>query len=189
MLEALSSHKNTFKLAIIYTIVITSIFTLSCSSSSPSQLSEPDNILTGKERIYECAANGLYALCRKSGISISYKDCLELLPPAPIGNSMLEFKAALMSLGFHVEAQRLTIDELTSIQLPAVILVFTLDSMELSTVKPPPGHYFVLWPLDEHSVEVLYYPREPAVVSWNHWARFLHSVGDETIPSLLCSAP
>jgi len=99
---------------------------------------------------------------------------------------MLEFKAALISLGFGVEAQRLTGGELANIQVPAVVLISAPENLESARMQPA-GHYLVLWPLDENSVQILDYPHEPIALSRDYWAAHLHRVGANSIPVLLCS--
>ena len=78
------------------------------SSSLFAQISTKDNSSVSCPvtiRVYDCAANNLYVLSRKAGIQITYQKCIELLPFTRQGNSMLEFKQALETLGFEVEAK------------------------------------------------------------------------------------
>ncbi len=172
------------------TLTIPVIFFCGCSLSSLSPQNEPDRLSRtmrpAKGRIYDCAANSLYGLCRKSNIEISYKECLELLPHTGEGNSMLEFKGALMSLGFNVEAVRLTADEFAGLRVPAVVLMFPPESAWDGTEQPPVGHYSVLWPLDDQSFEMLDYPRQPVVFGTEYLIRHLRMTKIETLPVLLC---
>jgi len=107
------------KMTIVHTIVIAGIFSPACSLTSlrnQTDLEESSPIVYANNgRTYHCAANSLYCLSRRSDIEISYQTCVELLPITTRGNSMLEFKEALESLGFNVEAQRLTAEELANI--------------------------------------------------------------------------
>lgn len=177
------------KIVIVCTIVITSTFFQSCthpSLSNQTNLDKPrPEASTASGRIYDCAANGLYALCSKSNIQITYEECCELLPFTNKGNSMLEFKAALVSLGFQVEAQRLTVDELANIRVPSILLMLPTES-PYATLALSSGHYLVLWPLDEERIQILDYPREPIVLSMDYWSEHLHDIGVKNIPILLC---
>jgi len=111
---------------------------------------------------------------------------MELLPPRAGGNSTLEFKNALLSLGFDVEAQKIDVDELSNIQVPSVLLVLPTENLE-SGWAPSFGHYFVLWPLDKQRVRILDYPRESVVFSIDYLIRHLRSAGITNIPVLVCS--
>ncbi len=177
------------KATVVSIVVIASIFFAGCSRSSLTTQTELDKsslpTCTTHGQIYDCAANSLYSLCQKSDIPISYQLCLELLPLRQEGNSMLEFKSALLTLDFSVEAQRLTADELANIQDPTVVLISPPEKHEPAKMQPA-GHYLVLWPLDEISVQILDYPREPIAVSRDYWAAHLRRVGANSIPALLC---
>ena len=115
-----------------------------CSTSqsadiAPIPLPRPDS--SAERRIYDgaCAANSTYVLCHRSKIKISYSECLKLLPfDRKKGNSMLELKAALISLGFNVEAQRLAADEFSNIQVPAIFLVSVPPRRGSITTTPIP---------------------------------------------------
>jgi len=111
---------------------------------------------------------------------------MKLLPPKLGGNSMLEFKDALVSLGFGVEAQKLTIDELANIRVPSVVLILPPKKLQ-GTGALPLGHYLVLWPLDEEKVRVLDYPHDPFVLSVDYLVRHLRDASITNIPVLLCS--
>jgi len=167
-----------------------SLFFLGCSSPDLQKHSEPEISAAvrcrTKGRIYDCAANSVYALCRKCGIQVSYEQCLELLPMRREGNSMLEFKVVLESMRFEVQAQRITVDELANIRVPAILLVLPPDSTEETMAGPVQGHYLVVWPLDTESVEILDYPCDPAVVFTDLSIDHLHSIGVKRIPILLC---
>ena len=60
-------------------------------------------------------------MCRISDIDMSYKKCLELLPISSKGNSMLEMKQALESLGFSAKPLRIKVDEITNLHVPAIM--------------------------------------------------------------------
>ena len=172
------------------TLTIPVIFFCGCSLPSLSPQNEPDRLSRtmrpAKGRIYDCAANSLYGLCRKSNIEISYNECLELLPHTSEGNSMLDFKGALMSLGFKVEAVKLTADEFAGLQVPAVVLVLPPPEARLGPHQSTLGHYLVLWPLDDRAFEILDHPREPVRISRDYWVRHLRMTKIETLPVLLC---
>jgi len=178
------------KITLTYTIIVAVLFLSGCSPSSlrsKSDSRKPSPALrAGNRRIYDCAANNLYDLCRKSNIEISYQECLELLPFTPEGNSMLEFKGALMSLGFEVEAVRLTPDEFANVRVPTVLLMLPPEKSWTNTAEPFVGHYRVLRPLNEESLEILDYPRDPVVVSTDYWIRHLRRIGVKNVPVLLC---
>lgn len=177
------------KINLVYLIATIIILSQGCNHplASNHQYS-PDMLCTAaettSERIYDCAANSLYALCRKSNIPIQYEECLELLPFTSKGNSMLEFKAALLCLDFQVEAQMLTIEELANIRVPATLLMPDTENM-----AQPYGHYLILWPLADGEIQILDYPREPIVLSTEHWIRHLKTAGIKKIPVLLCGKP
>lgn len=167
-----------------------SLFFLGCSSLDLHKHSEPEISAAvrcrTKGQIYCCAANSLYALCRKCGIQVSYEQCLELLPMRREGSSMLEFKVVLESMGFEVQAQRITVDELANIRVPAILLALPVETPEETRSQVLQGHYLVVWPLDTESVEILDYSRGPAVVFTDLWIDHLHSIGVKSIPILLC---
>jgi len=99
---------------------------------------------------------------------------------------MLEFKSALLSLGFEVEAQKLNVNELANIRTPSVLLVLPPENLE-GRWAPAFGHYVVLWPLDEQRVRVLDYPRDSVTFSIDYLIRHLRTAGITNIPVLLCS--
>ena len=176
-------------LKITLTCTIASIFFLGCTQAllnTRTNFDKPSPVVgPASGRIYDCAANSLYSLCQRANIPISYKMCLELLPFSAEGNSMLEFKTALLALGFQVEAQRLTVDELANIRVPSILLMLSPEYPD-AKAQPVTGHYLVLWPLDEESVQILDYPRAPVVLSTNYWIRHLQRIGVTDIPILLC---
>jgi hypothetical protein len=97
---------------------------------------------------------------------------------------MLEFKHALETLGFEVEAQKLVVDELNNLRVPAVILV----SPPQKSKRKEPYHYIIVWPLTDNMVQVLDYPNSPIIISAEYWAKYLHSIGVKDIPVLLCGS-
>jgi ABC-type bacteriocin/lantibiotic exporter with double-glycine peptidase domain len=129
----------------------------------------------------DCAANSLYALCRKAKIRVSHQECLKLLPLTDKGNSMLEFKNVLRSLGFQVEAQRLDVEEFADLRVPAIVLILPPYGAEANA-----GHYLVLWPLDGQTVQILDYPHHSVTISVDYWIRHLRRIGIENVPVLLC---
>jgi len=171
-------------------ILLASIFVLGCSllpldRRSNYKKPSPTGSLTSKVPLH-CAANSLYALCAEWDIPASLQLCMELLPPRPGGNSMLEFKNALLSLGFEVDAQKLNVNELANIRAPSILLVLPPENLE-GGWAPPFAHYVVLWPLDKQRVRILDYPRESVVFSVDYLIRDLRSAGITNIPVLLCS--
>ena len=147
-------------------------------SAAPRQFSKG-----GGDRVYVCAANTLFLLCRLSNMQIPYNRCLELLPISPQGNSMLQMKRALQSAGFSVEALRVSPDELTQISVPAVVLASEPRSAD-DAAKP--GHYFAVRPLSAGTVQVIDFPETPLVLDREDWGRHLTSKGVNDIPILLC---
>jgi hypothetical protein len=138
-------------------------------------------------RVYDCAANSLYVLCRKMHIAVSYDKCLQLLPIACEGNSMLAVKQALASLGLRAEAQRISVDELADISGPAIVWI-SFEGQELAGSRLL-GHYFVLWSTSEGVVQVLDYPKEPVVLPIDLWMQHLHSTRLRDLVVLLCQQP
>lgn len=177
------------KTAITIIIIITIICVQGCRSlkldrqANSGKLSQ--TVFHPHEGLRRCAADSLYALCTESNIPVSQQLCMELLPPSHQGNSMLEFKKALLSLGFEVEARRLSVDELTTIHVPSVLLILPLQTLQ-DTWGPPLGHYIVLWPLDEENVRILDHPRDPFVLSMGYLAHLLRDAGITNIPVLFC---
>jgi len=110
---------------------------------------------------------------------------LELLPPTNIGNSMLEFKAALLCLDFQVEAQMLTINELANIRVPSILLIPTPEK-HYAALERRFSHYVLLWPLADEKIQIINYPREPKDLSATHLVRHLRNIGIKKIPVLLC---
>lgn len=183
-------HKHQMSL---WLILFLFLFLTGCGSSSSynqsdltKSLASPD---TSHGRIYDCAANSLYALCTNANIQISYEECLELLPFTSQGNNMLELKGALIYLGFKVEAQRLTVDELAQVQVPAIILAAPQNQNEEFLFKTCSGHFFVLWPMDDRTVKLIDYPRDPVILFIDDWIHHLHNIGVESVPALLCGKP
>jgi ABC-type bacteriocin/lantibiotic exporter with double-glycine peptidase domain len=174
-----------------YAVLIACALLLSCAQPNSGSLScgkrQQASLVNG--RIYDCAANSLYAFCHKWGIDVSYEKCLELLPLTDRGNSMLEFKHALESFGFEATAQRLTPDEFAHLKMPAVVLILPPEHFRTSTAEQYPGHYLVLWPMDEQSLQILDYPHQPVIISRDYWIRHLRRVGIESAPVLLCGKP
>jgi len=184
------AHRATIRIFTIHAITIASVFFLSCSSPSFRNQTNFGKSChatsSSNKQLCECAANSLYSMCSKSDIPISHQLCMELLPPKQQGNNMLEFKAALLSLGFQVEAQKLSVDELANTSVPTVFLLFTPESLELAGAQPI-GHYLVLWPLDKEKVKILNYPHEPVTLSRDYLVKHLHRAGINNAPVLLCS--
>lgn len=48
------------------------------------------------------------------------------------------------------------------------------------------GHYLVLYPVNGERVEILDYPRDPTVVSFEYLGRHIRRAGITHIPALLC---
>lgn len=119
-------------------------------------------------------------------MEISYSECLELLPLQPTGNSMFEFKQALISLGFSVEAVRLSPQEFAGLRVPAVVLVLPPRVSWPDPQEPPLGHYLVLWPLGNGMLEILDHPRKPISISITYWIRHLQMTKIENLSVLLC---
>jgi len=101
---------------------------------------------------------------------------------------MLEFKWVLESIGFEVQSQRISIDELADIRVPAILLVLPVETPEEATspTRSVQGHYVVVWPSDSETVEILDYPREPTVLFTDSWISQLRNIGVKSIPVLLC---
>ena len=119
-------------------------------------------------------------------MGVTYEQCLELLPLTAQGNSMLEFKCALLSLGIDVDAQRLGPEELADIEVPVVVL--QLPPPVVASGDPVAmGHYFVVWPLDDQRIKLLDYPREPVVLARDNWLKHLQAAEARAMPTLLCS--
>jgi hypothetical protein len=110
-----SIHKAMLKRD-IRALILASILVTGCSLLSPDrQTNSEKESRTGclaPDAPFHCAANSLYALCAEYDIPASLQLCIELLPPRRGGNSMLEFKNALLSLGFNVEARKIDVGEL-----------------------------------------------------------------------------
>jgi len=136
--------------------------------------------------LFDCGASSLYGLCTRSGINISYDDCVRLLPKSSKGNNMLEFKNALQHLGFNVRAEQFSADQSGDLNLPCIVLLMPSG---INAIGRPPGtigHYLVLWPADAEKVEIIDYPRPPVIISRNYWGKHLQTVGIKTIPVLIC---
>jgi len=136
-----------------------------------------------------CAARSLYRLCRHCEIEISYEKCRQLLPVGRQGNSMLEVKTALQSLGFHVRPQRITITEFADIRQPAVVLLSAPQNPQLRLPGKNLGHYLVVCPEPEHHIRILDNPRNPVTVSTDYWIQHLRRLHIHKIPILLCRPP
>jgi ABC-type bacteriocin/lantibiotic exporter with double-glycine peptidase domain len=139
---------------------------------------------TGPE--FDCAASSLYGLCSKSGINLSYEQCLRFLPRSPKGNNMLEFKKVLEQLRFNVIAEKFTADELADINTPCVLLLYPPANVQASQSSKPLGHYIVLWPDEENKFEIIDYPRPTYVLKKDYFIKHLQTVGINNIPVLLC---
>ena len=99
---------------------------------------------------------------------------------------MLELKAALISLGFNVEAQRLAADEFSNIQVPAIFLVSAEEEKTETAANPAVGHYFLWWPIDKENVQIVDYPRSYRIFSKKDWIARLHKDNVRDLPVLLC---
>jgi hypothetical protein len=183
-------HKHQMSL---WLILFLFLFLIGCGSFSPYNQSNltklPASPNKSHGRIYDCAANSLYALCTNANIQISYEECLELLPFTPQGNNMLELKGALIYLGFKVEAQRLTVDELSQVRVPAIILAEPKSQNEGFVSTTYSGHFFVLLPMDNKTIKLIDYPRDPVILFIDDWISHLHNIGVENAPILLCGKP
>ena len=138
------------------------------------------------ERIYDCGANSLFLLCRISGVDASYKKCLELLPISSKGNSMLEMKQALESSGFNVEALRIKIHEIANLRVPTLMCVHPPKDAIVHKKFKNLGHYLVVVPLDNSTVQIIDYPRAPVIFPTQIWIKHLSSVGITDFPIILC---
>jgi hypothetical protein len=67
----------------------------------------PDSGAQKGIRIYDCGVDSLFLVCRISGVDVSYKKCLELLPLTQKGIRMLEMKRFLEFLGLNVSPLRI----------------------------------------------------------------------------------
>ncbi len=167
------------------------LFTACAPSSSVSNNSynEPARkICSPIDLSFDCAASSLYGLCKKSGINISYKDCVAILPRSEQGNSMLEVKRALQTVGFEVSAEKLSISQSGEINTPCVVLLFPPGTDTVGgRHSRAMGHYLVLWPVDSNKIEIIDYPRPVFVLSRDYWVRHLKTVGIRSFSALLCT--
>lgn len=133
-----------------------------------------------------CAANSLYALCSRANLKLSHQQCMKLLPARREGNNMLEYKMALDSLGFRVQAQWLSASEFNTLDIPAILLVPCLGKTQPNGFEGSIGHYLVLWPLDNEAVEILDRPCNRPILTRRYWVKHLQRTGLEQILALLC---
>lgn len=155
-------------------------------TSVQSPAAEPNASGVGASRVYDCAANSLFLLCRMAGKSVSYEQCAELLPMTHQGNSMLEMKRSLVSVGFHVEAVRINVEEISRMQVPAILFACPPSDAITKKEQSGLGHYLVVLPLGDEEYQVLDFPRSPIVLSGDVWAKYLRSIGIENVSILLC---
>ncbi|MFC1781822.1 DUF1573 domain-containing protein, partial [Planctomycetota bacterium] len=137
-------------------------------------------------RIYDCAANTLFVMCQISDVQVSYEKCLELLPITSKGNSMLEVKQALESLGFNVKPLSITTDEIANIRVPTIMWAHPPEGDIVRKDSRNIGHYIIVIPVDNNSVQVLDFPQSPVILPVQPWSRHLSSNGIENIPLILC---
>ncbi len=133
-------------------------------------------------KIYDCAANSLYIRCRLEEKDVTYARCLELLPLRRGGNSMLEVKNALEELSFNVCPQRIMINELRDIRVPAIILDLGAEGQSNKM-----GHYLVISPKREGMVQILDYPKQPNLMHVDRLIMSLRAQGVTEVLILLCS--
>src|SRR5439155_24651438 len=131
----------------------------------------------------------LYLVAHVMAVEVSYDRCLELLPNTTTGNSMLEFKKALQTLGLKSEAMQLSPAEFVRLRSPTVVYV-----------KPPPkddptisqvarlGHFFVSRPTPT-GLQLLDYPYETEVISREDYEKYLGSRGLKEIVALVITEP
>jgi len=60
------------------------------------------------------------------------------------------------------------------------------EDYQVNRAEPFLGHYLLLWPLEEGSVQIQNYPHEPVVLSIDYLIRHLRRIDVENIPVLLC---
>jgi len=135
-------------------------------------------------RVYDCAANSLYILCKLDGRQIPYEKCLGYLPITKNGNNMLEFKKALIEIGYNVEAQKLCPEELRNIRVPCVVLS---ESPDKNGNSGSLGHFFIITPqADNKEINVYDYPSKPQAIQIEILIESLKQKGVTEIPTLLC---
>ena len=156
----------------------------SWANAPASELSHPITRRSG--RIYDCGANSLFLVCRIFGIDASYKKCLEMLPLTPKGNSMLEMKQALESLGFNVKPLRIRFDEIANLRVPTIMWAYAPKGTVVRKEAKNLGHYLVVIPLDNDTLHVLDYPESPVILATHTWIKHLGGIGVEDIPIILC---
>ncbi len=171
-------------------ILLVPVLLFNCSTPSCRSDSAEHKVVTSQRsyrRISCCAADSLFALCREEDIEISRQRCKELLPHSSSGNSMLQFKKALQSVGLAVEAQRLSVDEFSDVQQAAIVLIFPPRNTRHSVAQTSMGHYLVFRPLDNAEVRIINYPHKPIVLSTDYWIKHLKRTGIKEVAVLLCS--
>lgn len=148
-----------------------------------SDSKEGGSLAKGSElRVYDCAANSLFALDRLSGGTASYARCLELLPVADRGNSIAEVIQAARSLGYEPDARWFPAHRVPEIDGPAVVWLPGLEVRSATDDRPPRvlGHFLVVRPVTADAVQVIDYPaKSPAMIRRSEWAAVLTRKKDE----------
>ena len=171
------------------TTYLFAVVLLLLSSASMAATHAPANdrpIDRSSYRVYDCAANSLFTLCRVTNHNIGYKECLRLLPNNPTGNSMKEVKQALESVGFNVKALKIAVEEIPNVKVPSILWTHPPQQAVVSKDPKRLGHYLVVLPLGGARLQILDYPVNPVVLSADAWGRHLRSMEITDMPVLLC---
>lgn len=135
---------------------------------------------------FDCGANSIYIMAGLAGRPVSFAHALQLTPPNPAGNSLVEMRIALKTLGFEARAVKLTLVEILKLKVPAILLALPPASKEGADIPRSIGHYFIVLPLGEDEVQILNYPRPPLVVSRQDLKETLAANSQVKYPAILC---
>lgn len=78
------------------------------------------------------------------------------------------------------------VDEIANLRAPTIMLGYPPKGAIVRKASKSIGHYLVLLPLGNNTVQVIDYPQSPVILDTQTWIKHLNSIGIEDIPILLC---
>lgn len=174
-----------FKGAYLLLICLTAL--CGCQKQNQNSLSVSNPAKSADNRVYHCAASTLYALAQKDGLDLNYEQCEILLPRTSFGNSMLEFKKVLKSLGYDVKAYSSSPQEIADLEMTAVVLVGPAqNNFKIVEQNQHRNHFLLISPVDQEHIEIIDYPKNRFTQERQQWAEKMRKRGVQSLPILIC---
>lgn len=117
-----------------------------------------------------CGANSVFVASAVLGSPLPLSRCIEAVPPRGVGNTMLELKQGLESLGFRVQAFAVRSGQLASLR--GTFLLWIPPGVEVRTLSGErftAGHYVVLHRRTDGEWLFLDYPSAALVIEPETW--------------------